>query len=187
MTSPRGSGLVLLMRRNWSRCMSTESVTNAVTGTGRSCRCALASARARCWPSTIQPGFGLRPAGSGISSVPLQAASSWSLTVWCRGWTVNRTVDGSAMMIGLGKMTLVAVEVVDDLLDVLADLGTLVADEVAGLVAADPGDVGDLQDLRGGQAEDVERGAVRLVQAQRSLASIGLRARAVTYSPCWRW
>ena len=74
---------------------------------------------------------------------------------------VNRTVDGSAMMIGLGNSDLVAVEVVGDLLDVLADLGTLVADQLAQVVTADPGDVGDLQDLPGGQAEHVQRRVVR--------------------------
>ena len=30
--SPRGSGLVLLTRKNWSRCISTSSAMNAFTG-----------------------------------------------------------------------------------------------------------------------------------------------------------
>src|SRR5579872_4849830 len=44
VTRPRGSGLVLLILRNWSRCISTESAINAFTGTGKSCRFAAASA-----------------------------------------------------------------------------------------------------------------------------------------------
>ena len=128
MTSPRGSGLVLLMRRNWSRWMSTESVTKAFTGTGKSCRFAAASAKARCWPSTIQPG--LRPAvrrqrdlegatgGDAVADVRAAAAGEPD-----RG----RESDDDRV----GEEDLVAVEVVGDLLDVLADLGPLVADQVS--------------------------------------------------------
>ena len=36
--------------------------------------------------------------------------------------------------------------------DVLPDLGPLVADQSPGIVAADPGDVGDLEHLGGGEA-----------------------------------
>ena len=64
---------------------------------------------------------------------------------------VNRTVDGSAMMIGLGNSGSLAIEVVGDLLDVLADLGTLIADQFAQIIAADPRDIGHLQDLLRGQ------------------------------------
>ncbi len=103
VTSPRGSGLVLLIRRNWSRCTSTSSVTKAVTSTGRSWRRALARASVRCWPSTIHPGLGSFPTGSGISRAPLHAASSAVFALVPRLET-NLTVVGRAMMIGLGKM-----------------------------------------------------------------------------------
>ena len=70
---------------------------------------------------------------------------------------MKRTVDGKRQDDRVGEDDLVAVEVVDDLLDVLSDLGPLVADEVAGLVAGDPGDVGDLQDLRPRSGRRVQR------------------------------
>jgi hypothetical protein len=52
---------------------------------------------------------------------------------------------------------LVAVEIIGDLLDVSADLGPLVADQLPQVIAADPGDVGDLQHLACGQREHVQR------------------------------
>ena len=53
-----------------------------------------------------------------------------------RGWQRNDD--------RVGEQDLIAVEVLGDFLDVLADLGTLVADQVTGVVPADPRDVSDL-------------------------------------------
>ena len=58
--------------------------------------------KARCWPSTIQPG--LRASGREAGSPGLRLAVWPSLTLGPR-LQVNRTVDGSAMMIGLGNRT----------------------------------------------------------------------------------
>ena len=68
--SPRGSGVVLFTRRNWSRWSATSSAMNAFTGTGQSERFDCMSAIGRCWPSTIQPGFSSPSRGKGIVSRP---------------------------------------------------------------------------------------------------------------------
>src|SRR2546421_2745927 len=74
--SPLGRGLALFTRRNWSRCRSTSSATNAFTGIGKPRCFDLESAIARCWPSTIQAGFAWDDLGRGISSTPEVARPS---------------------------------------------------------------------------------------------------------------
>src|SRR6266568_1562014 len=102
VTNPRGNGFVLLTRKNWSRCTSTESVMNAVTGMGKSLFVARDNARARCWPSTIQPGLARSAGGTGISTLPLSAKPSLVLGPRL---DMKRTVEDIARMIGLGNST----------------------------------------------------------------------------------
>ena len=141
VTSPRGSGLVLLIRRNWSRCNSTESATNALTGTGKSWR--LERGKGQRSLLAIYDPAGLPPVA--IRKRDLRVPATAQLSSLPRSATAGETDRG-----GQGdddrvwKQDLVTIEVVGDFLYVLADLGTLVADQITGIVTADPRDVGDL-------------------------------------------
>ncbi len=61
----------------------------------------------------------------------------------------------------------VAIEVLEDVLHMLADLNTLIADELTGPGPVDTSDLRDVEDLVGSQREQVQRSRLRLFDAER--------------------
>ena len=158
----------MLTRRNCSRCSSRSFATKPATGTGRrrvrrseparDC----AAARRRSTPA----GGRRRPSASGISRVP---GDGQPVARRRAATGLEPDLAGRARISPLGNSTSLGVQVVLDLLDVLLLLGALVADQLAGLVPADPGDIGDQFDLLGGEREQVERDVSSLCRTlQRS-------------------
>ena len=169
MTRPRGSGLVLLIRRNWSRCSSIESATNALTGTGKSCR--RDSGKGQSPLLAINDPAGFPPVT--VRKGDLQGPGHRADVIITGSATAGET-DGGRQRDDdrVRKQDAVAIEVLGDFLHVLADLGTLVSDQVTCVVPTDPRDVGDLAEFPGGktQAGTTARRSVCVTRSARRLS-----------------
>ena len=78
---------------------------------------------------------------------------------------------------------LVAVQVVNDVLNVSLNLGSLIADEVARLVATNAGDISELKDFLGGEAKQIQGTRWALHHAQRPTLQHWCRFASHSFSP----
>jgi len=101
-------------------------------------------------PDRSRGGSGARPRARTAREQPADAVLESRRRKACRRVRVidqqARASDVAIAVLERRAVPADAVEVVGDLLDVLADLGALVADEIPALVTGDPGDVGCEQD-----------------------------------------